>query len=154
VAFAALIKFINWASIKIKIAKLFIDNYFKAVVSTLTVFFFLASYHVCQYFYPLDTEDHIDNWWLLKADLYVLIYTLCLSLSFYPNSKIKKIKFISDFMMSFGMGFAISNTIDRWILDNRLFNWTSYYPLAILAFATFYSIKRINKQAEKFAKEL
>jgi hypothetical protein len=66
----------------------------------------------------------------------------------------KRILFVEEFVISFGGGFAVSNVIDRFFLDNRLFTWSSYLPLVLIAIVSFWNVKRINKHAEKFAKEL
>ena len=129
-------------------------EYGKVVYSTLSVFFFLASYQICNYFYPLNTEEHITNWWYLKADLYVLVICLCYLAAITKDPENKRAKFIGDFMLSFGVGFAISNTIDRWVFDSRFFTWSSYYPLIFIAIVSYYNVKRITKQAEQFAEHL
>ena len=127
-----------------------IKNYSKAVYAALSLFFFLANYHICWYFYPLDTEEHISNWWTMKVDIYCLVIAFCYLSLIRKKSTNKRIAFIEDFILSFGLGFAISNVVDRFFLDNRLFTWTSYYPLIIIAFVSYFSAKKLNKDFETF----
>jgi len=128
--------------------------YSRVVYSALSVLFFLANYHICWYFYPLDTAEHIRNWWILKSNIYVLVIAFCYLALAQNKSTNKKILFIERFIVSFGIGFATSNAIDRFVLDNRMFTWSSYYPLIFIALVSYLNVKRITKQAEKFAKEL
>lgn len=131
-----------------------VSKYFRVVYATLSLFFFIANYHICWYFYPLDTEEHIANWWVMKVDIYVLIIAFCyLSLTI-KRSTNKRIASAEEFVISFGVGFAISNVIDRFILDNRMFTWSSYYPLVIIAIVSYYNVKRLNKIADKEIKNL
>lgn len=126
-----------------------VKEYYKVVYTTLSLFFFLANYHICNYFYPLDTAEHVRNWWLLKVDIYVLVICLCYFSIISKPSNNKRVKFIEDFMIYFGLGFAASNVIDRWIFDNRLFSWNGYFPLLLIAFVSYYNVRRLNKQAKK-----
>jgi len=120
------------------------------VYAALSLFFFIANYHICWYFYPLDTEEHISNWWTMKVDIYCLVIALCYLSLIRKKSTNKRIAFIENFILSFGVGFAISNVIDRFLLDNRLFTWTSYYPLGILLFVSYFSAKKLNKDFDKY----
>jgi hypothetical protein len=70
------------------------------------------------------------------------------------SSSFKRVKFVEDFMIQFGVIFATSNVIDRWILDSRVFMWSAYYPLLLIAFVSYFNVKRLNKQAIKHAKEI
>ena len=138
----------------LRAVKNLIKNYSKVVYSTLSIFFFLANYHICNFYYPLDTEEHVSNWWILKVNIYVLIIALCYLSLISKSSNNKRVKFVEDFMISFGVGFACSNFIDRWVFDDRFFSWSSYYPLLIIAFVSYWNVKKINKKAEELYKNL
>jgi hypothetical protein len=140
--------------IDLKHLKKGIKKYERVVYTALTLFFFMANYHICWYFYPLDTEEHISNWWVMKVDIYVLIIALCYLSLTTKKSNYKRILFAENFIISFGVGLAFSNVIDRVFLDNRLFNWTAYYPLILIAIVSYYNVKRLTKHAEKHAKDL
>jgi len=70
------------------------------------------------------------------------------------KSNNKRIAFVEEFVISFGVGFAVSNVIDRFFLDNRLFTWSSYLPLILIAIVSYYNVKRIAKHAKKHAENL
>lgn len=131
-----------------------VSKYFRVVYAALSLFFFIANYHICWYFYPLNTEEHISNWWVMKVNIYCLVIAFCYLALAQKKSTNKRIFFIEEFIISFGVGFAISNVIDRFILDNTLFTWSSYLPLILIAIVSYWNVKRITKQAEKFAKDL
>ena len=141
-------------AIDLKNLKLEVSKYFRAVYAALSLFFFLANYHICWYFYPLDTEEHISNWWVMKVNIYCLVIAFCYLTMARNKSTNKRIFFIEEFIISFGVGFAISNVIDKIILDNTIFTWSSYLPLVLIGLVSWWNVKRITKQAEKFAKEL
>lgn len=122
----------------------------KVVLSIASVFFWLIAHHVCSYYYP----DGGSLWWYLKSDFYVLIICICYYLMTIKGSTDKRIKFIEDFMIQFGVIFASSNVVDRWILDSRVFIWSAYYPLLIIGIISYFNVKRLTKQAEQHAKNL
>jgi len=43
-----------------------VKEYKRVVYSALSILFFLANYHICQFFYPLDDEESVSNWWMMK----------------------------------------------------------------------------------------
>ena len=140
--------------IDLKSLKQGINKYFRVVYTTLSLFFFMANYHICWYFYPLDTEEHISNWWVMKVDIYGVIIALCYLSLTTKKSTNKRVLFIEQFIISFGAGLAISNVIDRMVLGSRVFSWSAYYPLVIIAIVSYYNVKRITKHAEQHAKNL
>lgn len=126
-----------------------IKDHTKVVLSIAAVSFWLSAFHICNYVYPLNDPESVTMWWYLKADFYVLIICMCYLMMTLKSSEIKRIKFIEDFMIQFGVMFAFSNVIDRWILDSRIFMWSAYYPLLLIAVVSFFNVKRLNKIAEK-----
>ena len=131
-----------------------IKEYDRVFYIALSVFFFLTNYHICYYFYPLDTIEHVRNWWHLKVDIYVLIISLCYLSLTSKGSDNKRVIFVEKFIIHFGVGFAFSNSIDRWFFDDRLFSWNSYFPLIIILIVSYYSVKKLNKTAKNEIKNL
>ena len=132
-----------------------IKDHTKLVLSIASVFFWLTAHHICTFIYP-DASTNADSslmWWYLKADFYVLIIFICYILISLKSSTVKRIKFIEDFMIQFGVIFASSNVIDRWLLDSRIFIWHAYYPLLLIAIVSYFNVKRLNKIAEKVIKD-
>lgn len=133
----------------LKLLKKKVNEYRRVFYSTLSILFFLGNYHLCQYFYPLNDDDSIRLWWLLKVDVYVLVICLCyLSISV-KGSENKNVEKIEMFMYSFGVGLAVSNFIDRRFLDNVYFEWDSYYAVLLIAIVSYFNVKRLTKIAEK-----
>jgi hypothetical protein len=122
--------------------------------STLSILFFLGNYHLCQYFYPLNDDESIRLWWMLKVDVYCLVIALCyLSISV-KGATDKGVEKIESFMYSFGVGLAVTNFIDRRFLGDRYFEWDSFYAVAIIAAVSYLNVKRLEKQAKKHAENL
>jgi hypothetical protein len=61
----------------------------------------------------------------------------------------KTIKKIEMFMYSFGVGLAVSNFIDRRLLDNRYFEWDSVYAVLLIAIVSYFNVKRLTKTAKE-----
>jgi len=126
----------------------------RLIYSTLSILFFLGNYHLCQYFYPLNDDESIRNWWLLKVDIYVLVISLCYLSITVKEASDKTINKIEIFMYSFGVGLAVSNFIDRRFLDNRYFEWDSVFAVVIIAIVSYFNVKRLTKIADKQIKNL
>ena len=78
-----------------------IKEYDRVFYIALSVFFFLTNYHICYYFYPLDTIEHVRNWWHLKVDIYVLIISLCYLSLTSKGSDNKRVIFVEKFINLF-----------------------------------------------------
>lgn len=68
---------------------------------------FMGNYEICNLVYP----DDINAWWGLKQN----IYNLIIAISFYLASLDKKGWL--NFLLNVGVGFCISNCIDRIFFD-------------------------------------
>ena len=138
----------------LKHLKIKIKDHTKLVLSVASVIFWLTAHHVCNFIYPLNDEESVASWWYLKADFYVVIICMCYVIATLKSSSFKKVKFVEDFMIQFGVIFATSNVVDRWILDSRVFMWSAYYPLLLIAFISYFNVKRLNKEALKQANQI
>ena len=87
--------------------------YKRIFIITSIVFFFVGNYNICNYFYPLNTEEHINMWWVMKMDIYALIVALCFILASLDRTTNIKIRLLEQFITSVGIGLAVSNVIDR-----------------------------------------
>ena len=92
---------------------------------------FVFNADICNLFYPLNTEEHINNWWDLKCD----IYGICIALVFQASvigEKDNRVRLVLDICT----GLALSNVIDRWLFDVREFRYGDVLMIAItLGFA-------------------
>lgn len=75
----------------------------------------IGNYHICNYFYPTNSESDVSGWWDLKND----IYTLIISILFIYASIGKK--GLYRLVLDIFTGLAIANTIDRFLFDIREF---------------------------------
>ena len=128
-----------------------VNKYKRIVLIFLIVFFFLANYQICNYFYPLDTVEHIENWWLLKVDIYVLIISLCLILCTQKEVTDIRLKSIEHFIAYMGTGFAISTFIDKRIFGTREYTQIDLLMVIVVLIASYYDVKKLNKLAKTHA---
>ena len=148
------LNFLISMGITLKLLRKKIKELRRLIYSTLSILFFLGNYHLCQYFYPLNDDESIRNWWLLKVDIYVLVISLCYLSITVKEASDKTINKIEIFMYSFGVGLAVSNFIDRRFLDNRYFEWDSVFAVVIIAIVSYFNVKRLTKIADKQIKNL
>ncbi len=112
----------------------------------LIVLFFLSNYHICNYFYPLDNDESVELWWLLKLDIYAVIIALCFYLaSLEPNNNIK-LRLIEKFISNVGVGLAVSNAIDRRTHDRMYYTSADLAMLIVVLLVSYYDFKKLNKQ--------
>lgn len=109
------------------------------------VIFFLGSYQICNFFYPLDDDVSINKWWLLKVDLYVLTIALCFIFMTLPQQQDKTLKSIEKFITYVGSGFTLSTFIDK-----RIFGIVSYTNIdllmvVIVLIIAFFDVRKYNK---------
>ena len=123
------------------------DLYKRIVIIISIVFFFVGNYHICNYYYPLNTEEHVKLWWVLKMDIYALIVALCFILASLEKTTNKKINLIEKFITSLGIGLAISNVIDRHFKGIESYVITDLMIVTCIILVSFYDFKRLSKQA-------
>jgi len=121
--------------------------YKRIIIVTSIVFFFVGNYHICNYYYPLNTEEHIKLWWVLKMDIYALIVALCFILASLEKTTNKRINLIEKFITSLGIGLAISNVIDRHFKGIESYVVTDIMIVSCIILVSFYDFKRLSKLA-------
>ena len=124
------------------------DLYKRIIVITSIVFFFVANYHICNYFYPIIDEESTELWWILKMDIYALIVALCFILASLKKTTNKRINLIEKFITSLGVGLAISNVIDRHFKGIESYVQTDIMMVICVVLVSFYDFTRLNKIAK------
>ena len=124
------------------------DTYKRIVIIIGIVFFFVGNYHICNYYYPLNTEEHIKLWWVLKMDIYALIIALCFILASLDRTTNIKINLIEKFITSLGIGLAISNVVDRHFKGIESYVTTDLMIVTCIILVSFYDFKRLSKKAK------
>ena len=122
--------------------------YKRILIITSIIFFFVGNYHICNYYYPLDTEEHVRLWWVLKMDIYALIVALCFILANLEKTTNIKINLIEKFITSLGIGLATSNVIDRHFYGIESYVSTDIMIVLCVFLVSFYDFKRLNKLAK------
>jgi len=107
---------------------------------------FLSVYQIANYFYPLDDAESVRNWWLLKVDLYAVVVGLAIVITTFDKYKDIKLARVQSFITSVGVGFAISNFIDRRFLNDRVLDMND---LLIIMFIIAMSQIRLTKILNK-----
>ncbi len=79
----------------------------KIILTILTIILFVSNYAICNYFYPTDSDSDVSGWWGLKSNLYAVIVALA-----FLSANIGA-KGVVRFFFSVGVGFALSNVIDK-----------------------------------------
>lgn len=94
------------------------------IISLLVVLLFLLNRQICFLFYPND----IDSWWLLRTNIYAVIFGGSLYLT-----RLKHEKF-SMCVLFIGIQLSVSDIIDRLVYGITYFTYTDYFliPLAII----------------------
>jgi len=122
--------------------------YKRILVITSIVFFFVCNYHICNYYYPLNTEEHVRLWWVLKMDIYALIVALCFILASLERTTNIRINLIEKFITSLGIGLAISNVIDRHFKGTESYVQTDIMIVLCVVLVSFYDFQRLKKLAK------
>ena len=124
------------------------DLYKRIAVITGIVFFFVANYHICNYYYPIIDEESTELWWVLKMDIYALIVALCFILASLEKTTNIKINLIEKFITSLGIGLAISNVVDRHFKGIESYVTTDLMIVICIILVSFYDFKRLSKKAK------
>lgn len=88
----------------------------KCLLVFIAFILFAGNYHICNYFYPTNSEADVSGWWDLRSNIYSLIIA-----SLFTYCSIGKNGFRSIFFSVFA-GLAVSDCIDRFFFDIRSFN--------------------------------
>lgn len=97
----------------------------------LAIFLFIGNYEICCLVYP----DDIYKWWGLKQNIYNIIIAICFYLSCNETDK-KIVKFI----LNIGIGFVVSNCIDRIFFNVNYFTFSDYFMIIITILTSYYKV--------------
>ena len=82
----------------------------------LAILLFSFNYNICNFFYYNNEVKDLYKWWDLKSNIYAVI----MALMFYASSIGEKGKL--KFILNIGIGFTISNVIDKVYFNVLVFN--------------------------------
>ena len=79
----------------------------RIVLLVLAMVIIPLNYNICQFFYPLNDAESIKMWWRLKENIYGI--TIAIILTSYTLTT----KGVLRFVLDIGVGFTVSNVVDR-----------------------------------------
>ena len=108
----------------------------KKILFIFCIILIVCNYSICDYFYYNDEIKNIKNWWKLKS----IIYGIIIMLLFYA-SRINT-KGLLKFVLSVGLGFCISNVIDKVFFNVLEFRYNDIIMIILtFCFATLDYLK-------------
>ena len=107
----------------------------------LGIFLFVGNYSICDYFYYNDEVKDIKAWWGLKSNIYAIILALVL-LSYSLGLKNRYLRFI----LEIGVGFSVSNVIDKVFFDVINFTKSDVIMIVITFGVAIYNFKRYGRK--------
>lgn len=113
----------------------------KKILYILAILLFISNYTICDYFYYNDEIKDLNKWWGLKSNIYAIIMCL-IFLASIINSK-KRLRFI----LEIGVGFTISNVIDKIFFSVLDFNYNDIVMIILtVCFATIHYLKSCRNE--------
>jgi len=104
---------------------------------------FVSNYHICNYFYPTNSEADVSGWWDLRSDIYALIIAIL-----FTYCSIGR-KGLTGIFFSVFAGLAISDCIDRFFFDIRRFNVKDIVTIMITTAVAVYNNRKWLQKATK-----
>jgi len=96
----------------------------KPVLLTFALLLFVFNYAICEYYYPGTTN--LKGWWFMKSDIYsITIMLILLSCNIGTTGLMR-------FIFSVGIGFSISDVVDRCYFSSRDFNETDIVMIILV----------------------
>ncbi len=118
-------------------------KYKRIILLILITLIYFGNYHICQYFYPGDSQDSINDWYNLKMANYNIVIVLSIYLASLKPTKDDLINIIEFFTMSVLSSIIISNIIDRLFFDSRFYEWNDLFIIiGAIIISLFESRKR------------
>tara|TARA_R110000764_G_C10960662_1_gene378184 strand:+ start:170 stop:529 length:360 start_codon:yes stop_codon:yes gene_type:complete len=89
----------------------------KILLYIIAILLFVLSYSICDLFYYNEEIKDIKKWWNLRSNIYAIIIMLVFYASLIGTKGALKL------ILSVGVGFCISNVIDKVFFDVLRFNY-------------------------------
>lgn len=115
----------------------------KIILVIIAIALFVGSYSICNYFHYTEGNVDITAWWALKYNIYAVIIAIV-----FLSAQIGT-KGLLRFVLSVGVGFAISNVIDKLYFDVLEFTQADIYMIAITLLVSGYDWYKSSKYCKK-----
>ena len=112
----------------------------KKLLYILAILLFVLNYQICDYFYYNEEIKDIKKWWDLKSNIYAVIMVFV----FY--SSILGAKGKLRFILSLGVGFCISNVIDKVFFNVLEFRYNDIFMIVLTICASLLDYLQNGKQ--------
>jgi len=109
----------------------------RIALSIIAVVLFFSNYTICEIFYKNDLE----KWWGLKQNIYNVIIAICFYLA--KNKPQGLLKFVLDV----GIGFCVSNCIDRIFFDIKTFTREDVFMIVLTLLISYYDAYYATKRS-------
>lgn len=117
-------------------AKKYLKRRVKLICSSTAIVIFAFNFKICEFFYHND----LTSWWFLKSDLLAISFCLALLASRVRTSGMTRI------VISLGVGWSISDVIDRVCFNVRYFTWVDMVMIVLtIIYASYEYYKYRNK---------
>lgn len=105
----------------------------KKLIPAFAVLLFVFNYLICELFYKND----IEKWWELRTNISAIVVMLC----FY-SVKIEKTP-VTNLIANLGIGFSVSDVIDRWVFDVNQFTKSDVLMIIItIGFSSYNYVRQ------------
>ena len=104
----------------------------KIALPIIALLLFVFNYQICEYFYP----DNINSWWTLKINIYAVIIALLFLYASFNK------KGLTRFFLEIGVGFSVSNVIDKCYYNTREFTKSDVLMILLTIAIAFYNYKK------------
>lgn len=102
----------------------------RSLIYVSAILLFVFNYQICDYFYYVDGVLDRKGWWSLKSNIYAVIIGLVFLASHIEARGVKRL------ILSVGIGFTISNVIDKCFFNVLEFRYNDIIMIIItIAFA-------------------
>lgn len=115
----------------------------KITLFLLALILFVSNYKICDYFYYNEEIKDIKLWWGLKSNIYAIIVALL-----FLGSSLGQKGWIR-FILEVGVGFAISNVIDKVWYNVLEFTTSDIYMIIITISVASYNYYKDARRGNK-----
>ena len=104
----------------------------KKILYVLAILLFVSNYQICDLFYYNEDFKDIKKWWCLRSNISAVIMMLI----FYAS--LIKTKGVLRLILSIGLGFCVSNVIDKVFFNVLSFNYNDIIMIILTFCLSFY----------------
>ena len=97
----------------------------RTLIYLVSILLFVSCFQICSYFHEPITEEAVSLWWDMKSNIHAIVIALV-----FIASSINSIG-VLRFILDVGVGFTISNVVDRLYFNTTEFNRADIVMIAI-----------------------